>query len=47
MQLPTVSGSIEVWDFLSVDSQVQYFSLLTDFDYRGGGYDVRKFGRWL
>ena len=24
MQLPTVSGSIEVWDFLSVDSQVQF-----------------------
>lgn len=22
LQLPTVSGSIEVWDFLSVDSQV-------------------------
>ncbi|KAL5575140.1 hypothetical protein UlMin_016839 [Ulmus minor] len=26
MQLPTVSGSIEVWDFLSVDSQTYYFS---------------------
>lgn len=25
MQLPTISGSIEVWDFLSVDSQVQNF----------------------
>lgn len=25
MQLPTISGSIEVWDFLSVDSQVLYF----------------------
>ena len=28
MRLPTISGSIEVWDFLSVDSQVQYFFLL-------------------
>lgn len=27
MQLPTISGSIEVWDFLSVDSQVLYFIL--------------------
>ncbi|GMH22206.1 hypothetical protein Nepgr_024049 [Nepenthes gracilis] len=26
MQLPTVSGSIEVWDFLSVDSQTYMFS---------------------
>lgn len=26
MQLPTVSGSIEVWDFLSVDSQTYLFS---------------------
>ncbi|KAJ7962999.1 Phox-associated domain,Sorting nexin [Quillaja saponaria] len=26
MQLPTVSGSIEVWDFLSVDSQTYIFS---------------------
>ncbi|KAI6690037.1 hypothetical protein NL676_026865 [Syzygium grande] len=26
MQLPTISGSIEVWDFLSVDSQTYYFS---------------------
>lgn len=26
MQLPTISGSIEVWDFLSVDSQTYSFS---------------------
>ncbi|XP_041015002.1 uncharacterized protein LOC121257812 isoform X2 [Juglans microcarpa x Juglans regia] len=26
MQLPTISGSIEVWDFLSVDSQTYLFS---------------------
>ncbi|KAL9156908.1 hypothetical protein ABFS82_09G110900 [Erythranthe guttata] len=26
LQLPTVSGSIEVWDFLSVDSQMYIFS---------------------
>ncbi|PON32773.1 Phox domain containing protein [Parasponia andersonii] len=26
MQLPTISGSIEVWDFLSVDSQTYTFS---------------------
>ncbi|KAI4325291.1 hypothetical protein MLD38_030703 [Melastoma candidum] len=26
MQLPRISGSIEVWDFLSVDSQTYYFS---------------------
>lgn len=26
MQLPTISGSIEVWDFLSIDSQTYYFS---------------------
>ncbi|KAF2323362.1 hypothetical protein GH714_034840 [Hevea brasiliensis] len=26
LQLPTISGSIEVWDFLSVDSQTYYFS---------------------
>lgn len=26
MQLPTISGSIEVWDFLSVDSQTYIFS---------------------
>ncbi|KAL7222183.1 hypothetical protein ACSBR1_023985 [Camellia fascicularis] len=28
LQLPTISGSIEVWDFLSVDSQVGWFVLL-------------------
>lgn len=29
LQLPTVSGSIEVWDFLSVDSQVNIFISLS------------------
>lgn len=40
LQLPTVSNSIEVWDFLSIDSQVErllifyFFSLDSSFEQR-------------
>ncbi|CAH1422599.1 unnamed protein product [Lactuca virosa] len=42
MQLPTISGSIEVWDFLSVDSQTYSFSNSISIIQTLSGFSVAK-----